>query len=494
MRFLQTAVEQNQRRLQIEDMILLALRCALLVLLALALARPALLGEARDLLGQSKVTAVIVLDHSRSMGVTDGTSTRFDKAKKSAEQIVDSLPSGSSVAVLVASDTVRGAIAEPTYDLNLARKVIRDSTLTDRASDLFPAWQKAVETLHGRLTLRREIYLITDAQAVAWRQLPEIQRLLEQNKSEIRSHIILINEHEEKNLAITDLRLASGLCAARQTMRFEVKVTNYGREEARNIPIRLSIDGEAPADEINVESLPPGVTKNVTLFAKFRMEGFHGVTAQIPEDRLTADDRRTIVVRALAEAKVLLVDGDPGKEARESEVFFLRHALTPVAPDQAADYFVKSVTIPAAELSQARFDDFDTVILANVTDLNDTVIQALVSYLQRGGGLMVFPGNRLDPNFYNVKLFRERQILPAEFGTVVGAADQEEQFVGLQAKGFEHGITELWNDPGSGRLDTARFFRHFELKWASPGASPSGAAAGQRNSSMPRSARAFRMP
>ena len=43
MRFLQNAVEQNQRRMRIEDMILLALRCLLLALLALALARPAIL-------------------------------------------------------------------------------------------------------------------------------------------------------------------------------------------------------------------------------------------------------------------------------------------------------------------------------------------------------------------------------------------------------------------------------------------------------------------
>ena len=40
MKFLQISVEQNQRRMRVEDMILLALRCLLLALLALALARP----------------------------------------------------------------------------------------------------------------------------------------------------------------------------------------------------------------------------------------------------------------------------------------------------------------------------------------------------------------------------------------------------------------------------------------------------------------------
>src|SRR6185295_13646026 len=119
MRFLKLSVEQNQRRMQIEDMILLALRCLLLALLALALARPAILSNARDVFGQSKVTGVIVLDNSYSMGMSDGTATRFDNAKKAAEAGLDSMPAGSATALLYASDIVQVVIPEPTFDFNL---------------------------------------------------------------------------------------------------------------------------------------------------------------------------------------------------------------------------------------------------------------------------------------------------------------------------------------------------------------------------------------
>src|SRR6185436_15799995 len=102
MRFLQNAVEQNQRRMRLEDMILLALRCLLVALLALALARPAILSKATDLFGQSKVTGVIILDNSYSMGVSDGSMTRFDKARDAALAAIDSLPFGSATAVLLA--------------------------------------------------------------------------------------------------------------------------------------------------------------------------------------------------------------------------------------------------------------------------------------------------------------------------------------------------------------------------------------------------------
>ena len=141
-----------------------------------------------------------------------------------------------------------------------------------------------------------------------------------------------MNEHEEANLGVSELRLASGLSAVKQALRFEARVSNYGKEEARNVRLNLSVDSETPSDEFTIDSLPAGATRGVTLFAKLREPGFHSVTARIPEDRLTADDRRTVAVRAIQEVKVLLVDGDPGNEPRDSEVFFLRNALVPVPP------------------------------------------------------------------------------------------------------------------------------------------------------------------
>src|SRR5215212_2487132 len=112
MRFIQTSVERNQRRMRIEDLILLALRCLLLALLALALARPALKSAGLEVFGQSKITGVIILDNSESMGMSDGTMTRFEKARKAAEQALETMPAGSATAVFLASDIVNGVIAE----------------------------------------------------------------------------------------------------------------------------------------------------------------------------------------------------------------------------------------------------------------------------------------------------------------------------------------------------------------------------------------------
>src|SRR5205085_2583397 len=91
--------------------------------------------------------------------------------RKFQKVVWEAMPSGSSTAILLASDIVNGAIAEPTFDFNLARKVIREAPLTDRATDLMPAVQRALDTLHQRVGIRKEIYLVTDGQLAGWKQI-----------------------------------------------------------------------------------------------------------------------------------------------------------------------------------------------------------------------------------------------------------------------------------------------------------------------------------
>ncbi len=463
MRFLKVSVEQNQRRMKIEDMILLLLRCLLLILLALALARPAMKQAASEIFGQTQVTAVVVLDNSLSMGMSDGTQTRFEKAKKTAEQAMETMPAGSSVAILLASDIVNGVVPEPTFDFNLARKAIKEAPLTDRGSDLGPAVNKAIETLKGRFAIRKEIYILTDGQTTGWKQFGEIENTLKKVKGDIRTHFVFINEHEVHNLGIDELRLDSGMSPAKHPLRFAVRVTNHGREPARDVRVSLHVDSDPPSNEYNLELLGAGESKTIPLFAKLGGEGFHSVTARLPEDRLVADDKRSVAVRAIKEVRVLLVDGEPGAEPRDSEVFYLRHALTPVAGGEQAGYFIKPVVASLSDLSAARLDDYDAVVLANVAELSETTVVAFEQYLRRGGGLVVFPGGKVNPVFYNDSLVKKHQLLPALLGEIRGQADQDEKYLSFQDKNFDHPVVAIWNDEGSGTLSSARIFRAIDL-------------------------------
>src|SRR5262249_53821905 len=87
-RFLLQKHRTNQTRLRLRHLLLLLLRMAIIALLCLALA-----------CGDRPVRAVLILDNSYSMEYMAGTS-RFDEAKRRAEELLKAFPKGSQVAIL----------------------------------------------------------------------------------------------------------------------------------------------------------------------------------------------------------------------------------------------------------------------------------------------------------------------------------------------------------------------------------------------------------
>jgi hypothetical protein len=463
MRFLRVSLERNQRRLRLEDLLLLLLRGLLILLIALALARPVFQSADAVGLGRAAITGVIVLDNSASMRATDGVQSRFARARAYAETIVDTLPESSALAVLVASDVVRGLIPEPSRDLNLVRKVLRDAPLSDRATHLLPALRQAVDTLERRGGARREIYVITDGQALGWQDLPEIVRWLQEHRVTLHANFIFIRDPERHNLAVTGLRLASGLTPVEQALRFEVQVTNAGDQDAVDVPVRLRVNAEPPSDQAVMDRLPARTTRSVSLFARLPAEGPHTVTAEVPGDRVPGDDQRVLAVTATRRLRLLLVDGRLARDARDRETFYLRQALTPVEAAAAADYFIEPVVVSSADLETTRLDDYAAVLLANVADFSQSTAAGLEQYVKRGGGLVVFPGAAVNPRFYNDELFARYGFLPARLGSLREAPEAESAWR-WQAKDYAHPITALWNDPAAGTLASARFQKAYALE------------------------------
>ena len=130
MEFLLRAMRKNRRRLKFEQWLLLATRCAVLVLVATALARPM---GCRDsalarVAGQRNGLHVIVLDNSYSMAYEAGrpeAPTHLDRAKKLAKELIDTLQAGGESVVLArASKPAAAVLAAPTYDLQAAREAV----------------------------------------------------------------------------------------------------------------------------------------------------------------------------------------------------------------------------------------------------------------------------------------------------------------------------------------------------------------------------------
>src|SRR3954470_381608 len=139
MEYLLQAMRKNRRRLKFEQWLLLAIRCLLIFLMGMALARP--LGCDNNTIaalgGQRTALHVFVLDNSYSMAYEPGgrpdAKSHLDQAKLMAKRIIDRLAAGNEeVMVITASSPVdhrnsvdpHAATPKPTYDLQAARSAI----------------------------------------------------------------------------------------------------------------------------------------------------------------------------------------------------------------------------------------------------------------------------------------------------------------------------------------------------------------------------------
>lgn len=408
MRFLKISVDQNQRRMRLEDWILLLLRCAVVALLASLLARPVLEGVSG--VPGSKVAAAIIVDNSASMGSQEGGVTRLALAREAAHEILSGLPQGSPVVV---GDVFRAH--EASADHEFARARIDAITQTERHADLILATKEAIGALEGQAVVDRELYVITDGHAEEWGSLAALGGRFSDITAGVRVQLITVGSSLNANLGISRLTPAAALPAVDQPFRIDVDVTNFGEAPVTRVPVKLLVDGQASGNPWIIEELGPGRSETATLYTALPGPGYHRVTVALEGDKASFDDRQTVVMRARDEVNVLLVDGEPGAEDRDSETFFLREALAPVPPAERSSYPVKPRVVSGSNLEAEALDRYEAVVLANVADVSLAFADRLARFVEKGGGLVVFPGGNFRPESYNALLYRRHGLLPASF-------------------------------------------------------------------------------
>jgi Mg-chelatase subunit ChlD len=173
-----------RRERKLEDRALLALRALAVLLLAVLGASPLVrcsrLSLARGA-GASLAVALVVDDSLSMRAAPDGGNSRFERAVDAGEQLLDSVREGDSVAIILAGRPARLGLG-PTTDLGLARKTLRDLSVSDRATDLGGAVALAQGALADSERRERRVIVLSDFAAPAlpaggpplWAPVPEL--------------------------------------------------------------------------------------------------------------------------------------------------------------------------------------------------------------------------------------------------------------------------------------------------------------------------------
>ncbi|MHB8902557.1 MAG: BatA domain-containing protein, partial [Thermoguttaceae bacterium] len=408
MRYLLAAMRAARRRTRLEQWLLLLLRTAIIVSVVLAAAEPYSERGTVPFLPGVRTHRVFVLDGSYSMGYRPGETSRFDAAKELVARVVDQSHQGDGFSLVLMSDPARAVVDEPSYapgeflaELNALRQPHSGPDLDGAAAHVERLVGEA-RRRHPKLT-RQEVYFLTDLGRTAWdpdslgRARADAIRNRFQKISEVAElNLFDLGERDADNIAVSGLRIEQAFAIRGQNLALQAEVRSFARSAAGQA-VRLLVDGRQAAEK--EVRLDPGGSAGATFDHRFETVGDHLLEIAAPGDRLDIDNHRWLAITVKPSLRALCIDGGPGGKSGSASDFLV-YALSPEAARNPAATIVPEV---AGETALVEFDlnRYDCLFLVNVAQFTGSEARLLDGYLQAGGSIVFFLGDRVMAGRYN---------------------------------------------------------------------------------------------
>ena len=452
---IEQVVRQNRRRVRVEQWILLAVRCAIPVLIALAMARPVMTGW-RALAGDEPTSAVVVLDASYSMSApTPAGGSARDAARQAVAGVLSRLPKGSDAKLLIAGSGTRLLDAGGSRLPDVAG--IDWPAAEFGPADAPAAIAEARSLLAKSPHRRREVVLVSDFQKLNWAAAP-LPAAGRNDGLAPELTFVHVATAPAANAVVEDVTLSPALAGVNRPVRVRAALRNAGDRDLADVPVRLTIDGVARGE--SRLNLSAGATSEANFVTSFDAPGAHAVEVVVGGDALPADNVFRLALDVPEAIPVLLVGPQTDLPFPQNPTDFLGLALDPAAASSGVELssLLRPTVVRADALSGRSLAEARVVVLANVGKLTDSQGVLLREFVRGGGGLIVFPGERTDVGWFNAQ-----ELMPARLASLRGgaAAGGETRLVGPP---YAHAALLPWNDPGSGRLGEATLRRWYALQ------------------------------
>lgn len=439
---IEQVVRDDRRRVELKQWLLLALRCLILLLLALAMARPVMTHFRTNTAGDGPASVVVVLDASYSMSLADKTGiSTFDRARDATFSVIKALPEGSDVTLVLAGDRVR----EVTPD------VLKDVEPVAGPAQLNAAIAQAKAQLASATNVRREIIVITDALGG---QVPP----RDLNEQVPVTWLRLQTNPNFANVAVTSVAITPPVPVAGRPVRISATVTNTGVHDLSDVRVQLVVAGIVHAEQrMSVRAAREATTLFVHSFTEAGPHSLH-ITAKASDDALPADDSYFVALHLPQTLPTLLVAGETDRRFGENPGDFLAAALDPASHREGLPSLLLSLTIHIDDFDASRLRGIRVVVLADVPALTADDSKALREWIEAGGVLLAFAGANAQPVAYN-------EVMPVAAGGVLPAtlAALRSDPTRFAAGPYNHPALAPWNEPESGDLTAVTINRRWTL-------------------------------
>lgn len=380
------AIAASRRRVRVVDPWLLALRIALVVMLALAVAAP--FTEREVAFGSGGLASVaVVIDDSMSMGRTERGGTPFEGARARAIQALAALPDGSEISVVLAGSPARVAIPRTTDRLAVEHALADLEPPAARGTALEDAVDLASRQLAGAAHSDRRILVLSDLAGRAAEDgiVPP---------SGIGLSIEPFGESSLPNVAIAsvdateDPTLEGSLSVAVTLRSFD--------STAESAALSIVHDGRTLASE-QVALAGGGGRATLRVLAPDDGDPTAEVRIEVPGDSLALDDARGLLMRAPSATRVLLVDGNAEPLSRRvvgsggASTRYVAQALA-LSPPEIGSVITHRTDVDAFVTGD---ESADVIVLADVDIERGDVAARVRTMVEAGTGLLVAAGDHV---------------------------------------------------------------------------------------------------
>jgi len=422
LRFLEARRETNQRRLRLRHLLLLALRVAAILFLAVALARPSV--KFSGALGSQKapVAAALIFDTSMRMGYVHENRSRLEAAQDFGLWVLSQLPKESEIAVL---DAHRGPATFQAHR-GAARHRIEQLAPTAAAQPMVTVLEEAVRLLATSKLAGREIYVFTDMARVSWptETAAALQGLLA-SQPELGIYVIDVGVQDPSNTSLGELRLSDQVISSKAPLTISTDVRHRGEEESRTVELYLENRTTKSPEKSRqrIVELSPDGNQRVEFKIDIMDQGTHqGYVDIAGADALACDDRRYFTVEVEDAWKVLVVAPQPTTEHAQ----YLTNALAPERFRREGRARFDCEVIQYGELVQKDIRDYAAIWLLDPPGLEVATWTKLEDYARAGHGLAVCLGSNAEKS---VEAFRTSAALAVLPGTIVRVARSPEGYL-----------------------------------------------------------------
>jgi hypothetical protein len=409
LRFLQLSVQKTRRKKRIHDILLMALRAAVLLLIAAGLAKPTVSGLS-SLWGGANSAAAIILDNSASMGTIDRDRPRFDTASAAAVQILDELKDGDEAALFLTGGPPYPELGKLFRTQEQIRQILTQSHVSYQRADLANDIQRARALLAKSTAHYKHIYVITDMQKVSWENWKDAAAAADDETLKIPIIFIDCNRAPKPNVAVQGLELEAEAPVAGLPVKASVELLNTSPVSQQRVA-ELYVDGNKESSSPQLDLPPQGRVKHDFHFT-FKGGGLHrGEVRLAGEDGSKYDDRRFFAQEVGQSVSVAVVKEKRHEIPYLDDAFYLENALS---AGQSVGWAIRTTTIVAENLPNEPLANYKVIFCVNLPALDSDLAQRLRDYVTEGGNLVWIAGDNVDPKAYNrMNEQAGNQLLPA---------------------------------------------------------------------------------